>query len=110
MTCHELAAALVKLQPDLPTVEVARLCLLILNQVDDPETLRDEAELRRQWGRASFRLDAATDQHAAMADELESLCQDGPIAFSADQIWLLLRAVKVNSQVLELYTGEPSVV
>jgi len=110
MTCEELAARIREIQPNLPPVEVARLCLLILTQVDDATILSDDNHLRRHWHSASFRLDAATDQHSAMADELDAICGEGPVRFSPDQIWTLLRAVKVHSQMLELYTGEATLV
>ena len=110
MTCDALAARLNHLQPGLRPVEVARLCLLILNQVDDPAELADDQTLRRCWRSASFRLEAAADQHAAMTGDLDAMCGDGPVRFSPDQIWTLLRAVKVQSQILELYTGQPSLV
>jgi hypothetical protein len=43
-----------------------------------------------------------------MSEELETLFGEGPVRFSADQIWTLLRAVKVQSQLLELYAGTPA--
>ncbi len=55
-----------------------------------------------------LRLQAATDQHAAMTEELESLARSDPRKFSPEQIWVLIRAIKVQSQILELYVGEPS--
>ena len=110
MTCHELAQRLLALNPDLPPRTVARLTLLILNQVEDSEELEDQGILMREWKSASFRLQAASDQHAAMTDELEDLAGDGPVKFDPDQIWTLLRAIKVQSQILELYTDEPALV
>jgi len=108
MTCQELAKRLTALQPELSQIDVARLCLLILSQCDPSETFDDEAVLRSAWQNASFRLEASADQHAAVADELDQLCANGPIDFSPDQLWVLLRAVKVQSQLLELYTDQPS--
>lgn len=107
MSCEELAARIAQLDPGLPPVEVARLCLLILNSAGDSLSL-DDAELRRHWHSAAFRLEAAADQHAAMSMELDALCGEGPVRFQPDQIWTLLKAVKIHSQILELYTGEPS--
>jgi len=86
------------------------MCLLILTATKDSSTLYNDETLRAAWRAASFRLDAAADQHAAMSDELEGLCADGPVRFSPDQIWILLRAVKVQSQLLELYTEIPALV
>jgi len=108
MTCHELASRLLELQPSLAPVDVARLALLILSQTDDLDALGDEATLVALWKNASFRLEAASDQHAAVADELEAVCGDGPVKFSPDQLWVLLRAVKVQSQILALYTDTPA--
>ncbi len=108
MTCEQLARKLAALHPQATPVEIARQCLLILNTQPDPNLLTDEDQLKVAIRAANFRLDAAADQHSAMAVELEQLCQDGPVRFSADQIWILLRAVKVQSQLLELFTEAPA--
>lgn len=108
MTCHDLAQRLLDLQPTLAAEDVARLSLLILTSTDDAQSLADPATLEAAWKNASFRLEAASDQHAAVAQELEDMCGDGPIQFSPDQLWVLLRAVKVQSQLLELYTDTPA--
>ena len=110
MTCYELAQRISRIQPGMVPADVARLCLMIFNQCDDPADLADHQGLVAAWRNASFRLEAATDQHAAVADELEHLCGDGPMRFTPDQLWTLLRAVKVQSQLLELYTDQPALV
>ena len=98
------------MQPGMVPADVARLCLIILNRCDDPGDLTDQQALITAWKNASFRLEAATDQHAAVAEELEQLGGDGPIQFTPDQLWTLLRAVKVQSQLLGLYTDQPAIV
>jgi hypothetical protein len=108
MTCQELANRLQTLAPELSPVDIARLSLMILTQTNDTDSLSSETELINAWKNASFRLEAASDQHAAVADELDQLCGDGPIEFSPDQLWLLLRAVKIQGQLLELYTDQPA--
>lgn len=110
MTCEALAAKISQLQPELPEVEVARLCLLILQQSGDAQRLDDDQHLLANWKSVSFQLDVATDQHAAMTRELSEYCDSGPIQFHPDQIWLLLRTVQVQARMLELYTGLPAVV
>jgi hypothetical protein len=107
MNCQELAGKLAELQPQASPADIARLCLLILNSAKDPSVLRDEESAIAAWRTACFRLEAAADQYAAMSSELGELCQDGPVRFSPDQIWTLLRAVKVQNQLLELYTEAP---
>lgn len=107
MTCHELAKRLSELNPSLSQVDVARLTLMILSQASDPRLLIDDDQLLAAWRNATFRLEAASDQHAAVAEELESMCASSPVEFTPQQLWVLLRAVKVQSQILELYTDQP---
>jgi len=109
MNCQELAAQIEKLQPDAMPSDVARLCLLLTNHVDDIEELVDENRLAEVWQEMGIRLQAATDQHAAMTEELECLSQDSPEDFDMEQVWTLIRAIKVQSQVLQLYVGQPPV-
>jgi hypothetical protein len=108
MTCHELAQRLSELHPDLSQVDVARLTLMILTSGDDESCLLDDAALMAAWKSATFRLEAASDQHAAVAAELDAMCSGGPVQFTPDQLWVLLRAVKVQGQILELYTDTPT--
>ena len=108
MTCHDLVKRLSELQPELSQADIARLALMIFTQCPDPSGLSDDAVLMSAWKNATFRLEAASDQHAAVAEELDSMCSDGPVQFSPDQLWVLLRAVKVQSQILELYTDQPA--
>ena len=37
------------------------------------------------------------------------LASSDPRDFTPDQIWVLIRAIKVQSQVLQLYVGQPEV-
>ncbi len=108
MTCHELAERLAGMQPELAPTEIARLCLLILSQHDESDDLESDEALRSAWLNVSFRMEAAADQHSAVASELEGICENGPVQFSPGQLWVLLRAVKVQSQLLELYTDQPA--
>jgi hypothetical protein len=105
MTCTELAQQIEKLQPDASPQDVARLCLLLTNSVDDLESLRDRRALQDAWKRTGLQLQVATDQHAAMTEELEELAASDPKSFNQDQIWILIRAIKVQSQVLQMYVG-----
>jgi hypothetical protein len=107
MTCTELAQRIERLQPNASPQDVARLCLLLANCECDLETLRDGRELSAAWKRAGLKLQVATDQHAAMTQELEDLAASDPQSFNQDQIWILIRAIKVQSQVLQMYVGHP---
>jgi len=107
MTCQQLAHRIQQLQPDAGARDVARLCLLLTNLSDDVSKLDDDALLTATWREASLRLQAATDQHAAMTEDLESLARSDPREFTPEQIWVLIRAIKVQGQILQLYLGEP---
>lgn len=109
MTCQELASRIERIQPGAFPREVARLCLLLTNHVDNMEVLNDDRQLAEAWKQTGLRLQAATDQHAAMTQELEQLASSDPEKFCPDQIWVLVRAIKVQSQVLSLYVGQPPI-
>jgi hypothetical protein len=105
MTCAELAQQIERLQPNASAQDVARLCLLLTNSVDELGALRDQRALHDAWKRTGLKLQVATDQHAAMTQELEELAASDPKSFNQDQIWILIRAIKVQSQVLQMYVG-----
>ncbi len=105
MTCQELAARIEQMQPEAAPRDVARLCLLLANHVQDWDELEVDQQLNESWKQMSLRLEAATDQHAAMTEELEGLAAESPERFTPEQIWTLIRAIKVQSQVLQLYVA-----
>ncbi len=108
MQCHDIARKIEHLEPHALPRDVARLCLLLTNLVDDIRKLEDDSFLCGAWQEMGLRLQAATDQHAAMTEELEALARSDPQSFTAEQVWTLLRAIKVQSQVLQLYVGLPA--
>jgi hypothetical protein len=107
MNCQELAGKIQELQPNASVQDVARLCLLLSKGVKSLEELSDISRLKSAWQETGLRLQASTDQHAAMAQELEELTSSDPEKFTRDQIWILIRAIKVQSQVLQMYVGQP---
>ena len=106
--CQDLAARIESVQPDAEPADVARLCLLLINYVDDVAGLEDDAVLARAWTEMGMRLQAATDQHAAMTEELDDVSRHPPSELTGEHVWTLLRAIKVQSQVLQLYVGNSS--
>jgi hypothetical protein len=107
MNCTKLAQQIERIQPDASPQDVARLCLLLTNSVDDLDALCDQKALQDAWKRTGLQLQLTTDQHAAMTQELEDLAASDPEKFTQDQIWVLIRAIKVQSQVLQMYVGHP---
>ncbi|MBL8827161.1 MAG: hypothetical protein JNM18_09255 [Planctomycetaceae bacterium] len=106
MKCQDLAASIERLQPDASPRDVARLCLLLANQVDDISQLNDDHRLTEAWQKTGWRLQVASDQHAAMTEELERLASSTPNSLTPNQIWVLVRAIKVQSQILQMYLGQ----
>jgi len=106
MHCQELAAKIEHLHPEAEPRDVARVCLLLSNAIDDLDHLVGEEQVESAWREMGLKLQAASDQHAAMTQELEDLARSDPKQFSPDQVWILIRAIKVQSQVLQLYLGE----
>lgn len=107
MNLKTLAERIELLDPLAETRDVARTCLLLSNTLDDLEEMKDLDKLESAWREMNLKLQLATDQHAAMTEELESLAKSDPEAFGKEQIWILIRAIKVQSQILQLYLGEP---
>jgi hypothetical protein len=108
MTSQELAARIEQLQPMAMPRDVARLSLLLLNSVDDADALRDDDALIDAWTGVSLRLQSLTDQHCAMTEELETLADANPETLGGEDVLRLLRAIKVQSHVLDLYVGQPT--
>jgi hypothetical protein len=107
MHCHELAERIQQLEPNASAKDVARVCLLLSNNSDNLSDLQDRTRLQTAWQQTVLKLQAATDQHAAMTQELEELASSDPEQYSKEQVWVLIRAIKVQSQVLQLYVGQP---
>jgi hypothetical protein len=107
MNCHSLASKIEALEPHASTQDVARLCLLLANNQSDLDALESSDRLQAAWRDTCLKLQFATDQHAAMTQELEALAASDPEKYSHDQVWVLIRAIKVQSQILQLYVGHP---
>lgn len=67
------------------------------------------AGLLRHSQAISLRLSAAADQHAALAEELDSLAATTLCEFSPEHLFALVRAIRVQSRVLDLYLGAEQV-
>lgn len=107
MKCSELARKIEECRPEQAASDIARKCLMFLNAVDDADALADDDVFHQVWRDVELKFKAATDQHAAMTSELEQLACSDPRKFCPDQIWVLVRAIKVQSQVMKLFSGEP---
>ena len=75
MTCHDLALCIERMQPETQPRDVARLCFLLSNSVEDLELLEDEERLAELWQghSSSARLDyRSTRSHGRRSGRLIS--------------------------------------
>jgi hypothetical protein len=101
----EIIRRLTRLYPHYGQAELLRLALLLSLHHPEVQAERSEAELRAVCQEIVLQCSAAGDQHAAVADELDSLAATAPCEFSPQHVFTLVRAIKVQSQVLNLYLG-----
>ncbi|MFO0903052.1 MAG: hypothetical protein U0939_08640 [Pirellulales bacterium] len=106
MNCQQLAERIANWHPNASLRDVARMCLLIANGTRDANDLHDESALMHVWNDMILRMQAATDQHAAVLEELNSLSAADPSQLTAENIWTLVRALRVQGQLLNLYLGD----
>jgi hypothetical protein len=106
MDCQTLAQKIQHLDPNADVDTVARMCLLVHQELPDPIVWDDEERLARAVGQARVKRAAADEQRAAVVDELQELAASDPKRFSPDQVWVLVRAIKVLSHTAHLYAGD----
>ena len=101
---QQLVRRLAKIYPNFGPAELMRIGLLVALHRPDLGGC-DDSDLQAYCQELLLQMNAASDQHAAVADELDSLAATTPCDFSPSHIWTLVRAIKVQSQVLNLYLG-----
>ena len=106
MNCSEIAKKIERHNPGADALEIARMCTLICTAVPDRKLLADDEYFLDVWDEVNLRLQAATDQHAAVTEELEQLSESDPREFSPEHVWILVRSIKVQNQLLRLYVGD----
>lgn len=100
---QELLQRIAELDPQLSLGDVFRVGYLLTMHADSDRLNRSEY-IKEVWLELSLRLQAAADQQAAVSEELESVASADPQKFQPEQVWLLVKAIKVLSQTLEFYT------
>ncbi len=105
MNAQKLATAVAQLRPEYTPAEHLRIALLLSLQHPDLEPLTDAEELERQCLDITLQLRATADQHAAVSSELDSLASTEPCEFSPTHLWSLVRALKIQSHILNMYLG-----
>ncbi|MCA9191375.1 MAG: hypothetical protein KDB03_06430 [Planctomycetales bacterium] len=104
MNANELLLTIRRLRPNYCESELLRLALLVSFQL--PHTpVSDDQDLDRLCQEVSWQLSAACDQHAAVAEEIDQLAAESATEYQAEHLWTLVRALKVQSQLLNFYLG-----
>ncbi len=91
--------------PGAPMAEVFRMAMLLCHAAPSPIALDDESLRAKLFSEIQLQLSMHEDQHAAIASELDSLASTEPCEFSVNHLWTLIRAIKVQSQLLNFYLG-----
>ena len=89
--------------------ELLRMAFLISLRVDSLSEL-DDPTLESLFEAVTSDLAVATEQHAAVSEELDQLAETAPCEFSPDHVWTLVRAIKAQGRFLQMYLGRIEVV
>lgn len=91
--------------PGTPAAEAFRLAMLLCHAAPSVDALADDQLRSRLLADIQLQISMHEDQHAAIAAELDSLASTEPCDFSVNHLWTLIRAIKVQSQLLNFYLG-----
>lgn len=105
MNASQLVNRIAELRSDLDPSEQLRFALIIAMQPGGLEQYISRESLEQACHDVACQISATSDQHAAVAAELESLAETEPSDFSPNHLWMLVKAIKVQSQILDLYLG-----
>lgn len=91
--------------PGAPAAEVFRMAMLLCHAAPAVEALSDDQLRAKLLSDIRLQIAMHEDQHSAIASELDSLASTEPCEFNANHLWTLIRAIKVQSQLLNFYLG-----
>lgn len=97
-----------QLHQELPNAtdrSVACLAMLICDRDCQLFCLSDKQAFLRLLEESQLRMQSLDDQHAAVSNELDELASVEPCEFGPKHVWTLIRAIKVQSQFVDLLTG-----
>lgn len=97
-----------RLHQQLPTLSERQIaCLAMLYCDRDPQlaSLNNRGEFSGLVDEIQLRMQSIDDQHAAVATELDDLASSQPCEFEPKHVWTLIRAIKVQSQFVDMLTG-----
>lgn len=113
MELNRLLQQVMVRMPAASAADTFRMAMLLSHTLghSDGETSGEVFELAidQRMQDISLQLSVHEDQHAAIADDLDSLASTEPCQFNVQHLWTLVRAIKVQSQLLGFYLGPQSV-
>ncbi len=104
MVLAKLVQQLETIEPGRPPSHTARMLLLLAQSCGDSiDELADETYVLQRLKPIQMQLQSALDQESAVAEELDALAATHPAEFSPSHVWTLIRAIKVQKQILDLF-------
>ncbi len=91
--------------PKLSERQIACLAMLCCDRDPQLVCLDDPSSFSRMVDEIQLRMQSIDDQHAAVASELDQLASSQACEFQPNHVWTLIRAIKVQSQFVDLLTG-----
>ena len=108
MLLNRLVEQLQKQLPNAPHRRLACLAMLMCDRDPELRCLASKSEFISLLDQIKLRMQSIDDQHAAVANELEELASTQPCAFEPKHVWSLIRAIKVQSQFVDMLSGVKS--
>jgi len=105
MLLNRLVDQLHQTLPNATDRSVACLAMLICDRDPQLSCLSDKQSFGCLLEESLLKMQSLDDQHAAVTHELEELASTEPCEFHPKHVWTLIRAIKVQSQFVDLLTG-----
>ena len=103
-----LSQLIEQLQKQLPKTcdrQIACFAMLFCDRDPKLECLANKADFSSMLDDIQLKMQSIDDQHAAVASELDQLALTQPCEFEPKHVWTLIRAIKVQSQFVDMLTG-----
>ena len=85
--------------------QIACLAMLLCDRDPKLECLANRSDFLSLLDDIQLKMQSIDDQHAAVAYELDQLALTQPCEFEPKHVWTLIRAIKVQSQFVDMLTG-----
>jgi len=105
MPLSKLVQQLHQQLPNANNRRVACLAMLVCDRDPELNCLANGNDFLSLLDEIQLRMQSIDDQHAAVADELDQLALTQPCEFEPKHVWTLIRAIKVQSQFVDILTG-----